>query len=125
MYLESFTLPIEREERLIELRMGENGDYIDNVYPCSLFGLKELDRLLFQKVAVFYGGNGPGKSTLLNLIAAKLKPNRIAPFNGSELFDAYAESCTYELGEDDEGSPYQGTCPSILAASRDGRVYFL
>ena len=45
MYLESFTLPLDLEEDLIERRMAENGGiygYIDNIYPCGLFKEKEL-----------------------------------------------------------------------------------
>ena len=45
MYLESFTLPLDLEEDLIERRMAENGGiygYIDNIYPCGLFKEKKL-----------------------------------------------------------------------------------
>ena len=106
MYLESFSLPLDLEEGLIERRMTENGGiygYIDNIYPCGLFREKELQEISFRDITIFYGGNGSGKSTLLNLIAAKLELNRIAPYNSGELFDAYADSCEYTLGYDDEG----------------------
>ena len=106
MYLESFTLPLDLEEDLIEKRMTENGGiygYIDNIYPCGLFKEKKLREINFRDITIFYGGNGSGKSTLLNLIAAKLELNRIAPYNTGELFDAYAENCEYTLGYDDEG----------------------
>ena len=36
MFLESFSLPINKEEQLIAQRMYENGErfgYIDNIYP--------------------------------------------------------------------------------------------
>ena len=112
-YLESFTLPTEREKDLIVRRMAKNGNtdpemvwkygYIDNEYPCGIFGPKCLSEIWFRKTTIFYGGNGSGKSTLLNLIAAKLGLERIAPFNSSELFDAYAAACEYTVGEDDEG----------------------
>ncbi|MBO4873312.1 MAG: AAA family ATPase [Lachnospiraceae bacterium] len=91
---------------MIKARMEENGGalgYIDNLYPCRIFGPKGLRDIVFRKVTVFYGSNGSGKSTLLNLIAAKLELNRIAPFNSSELFDSYTDACQYELGYDDEG----------------------
>ena len=106
MYLESFSLPLDLEEDLIEKRMTENGGiygYIDNIYPCGLFKEKKLREINFRDITIFYGGNGSGKSTLLNLIAAKLELNRIAPYNTGELFDAYAENCEYTLGYDDEG----------------------
>ncbi len=106
MYLESFSLPIDKEQAMISKRMAENGGshgYIDNIYPCGLFGEKQLYEIIFRNITIFYGGNGSGKSTLLNLIAAKLELNRIAPFNSSELFDRYAANCTYTLDYDDEG----------------------
>ena len=111
-YLESFTLPTEREKDLIVRHMAKNGNtdpemvwkygYIDNEYPCGIFGPKCLSEIWFRKTTIFYGGNGSGKSTLLNLIASKLELNRIAPFNSSELFDDYAAACRYTTGEDDE-----------------------
>ena len=94
MYLESFTLPLEREGDLIQKRMADNIStdpqkwgtvatlgYIDNEYPCGIFGPKGLPEIWFRKATIFCGGNGSGKSTLLNLIAAKLGLERIAPFN--------------------------------------------
>lgn len=127
-YLESFTLPIEKEEFLIQKRMKENGGkfgYIDNAYPCGLFGEKGLETLLFGRITILYGGNGSGKSTLLNLIAAKLSLNRIAPFNSGELFDAYAAACDYTLGEDDEGFPYRIPNGSRIITSDDVFDYML
>ena len=85
MYLERFTLPdTEQEEALIMERICETRDcagFVDNPYPCRLFPARGLRELYFQNMTILYGGNGSGKSTLLNLIAEKLKLNRIAPFN--------------------------------------------
>ena len=100
MYLERFVLPIDKEEDLIRARMAHNGGpygYIDNIYPCGLFSAIELREVNFEPVTIFYGGNGSGKSTLLNLIAEKLKLDRMAPFNSSELFQGYVKCCSYEL----------------------------
>ena len=108
-YLETFRLPIDEESSLIAKRMAENGGiygYIDNAYPCGLFGPKELFEINFREITIFYGGNGSGKSTLLNLIAAKLELNRVAPHNSGELFDAYAKRCSYGMGHDEEGFKY-------------------
>ena len=135
MYLESFTLPLEREDELIVNRMAKNGNtepgmvwkdgYIDNEYPCGIFGPKGLGEIWFRKVTVFYGGNGSGKSTLLNLIAAKLGLERIAPFNSSELFDAYAAACEYTVAEDDEGFPKRIPDGSRIITSDDVFDYML
>ena len=90
IYLDKFILPIEKEERIVKNIMSKNGGaygYIDNPYPCGLFGEKGFSEIDFATTTIFYGGNGSGKSTLLNLISSKLQLNRIAPFNSSETFD--------------------------------------
>lgn len=128
MFLESFSLPIDLEDWLIERRMRENGGnygYIDNDYPCGLFGPKELSELSFRKITILYGGNGSGKSTLLNLIAAKLDLHRIAPFNSGELFQSYADHCKYTLGYDDEGFQYRIPNGSRIITSDDIFDYML
>ena len=128
MYLESFTLPVEMETDLITIRMGENGGghgYIDNIYPCGLFSEKELYEINFRNITIFYGGNGSGKSTLLNLIAARLELNRIAPYNSSELFDAYAAKCKYTMDYDDEGFKQRIPNGSRIITSDDIFDYML
>ena len=128
MYLERFILPIEKENQLLYERMIQNGGkfgYVDNPYPCGLFSEKGLREINFDKVTIFYGGNGSGKSTLLNLIASKLKLNRIAPFNSSEMFSAYAYKCEYELGCDEEGFKCRIPNGSRIITSDDVFDYML
>ena len=128
MYLERFELSIDEESRLLMERMAHNGGmygYVDNEYPCGLFSEKNLREINFEKVTILYGGNGSGKSTLLNLIAAKLELNRIAPFNSSEMFDAYANACKYELGYDDEGFRHRIPNGSRIITSDDVFDYML
>lgn len=122
------TLPIEHEERMIRERMAYNGGrngYIDNIYPCGIFSKKQLYEINFDAVTILYGGNGSGKSTLLNLIANKLRLNRIAPFNSSELFDEYTFQCDYELSYDDEGFPLRIPNGSRIITSDDIFDYML
>ena len=128
MYLDGFTLPIDLEEEMLAERANENGGpfgYVDNPYPCGLFGEKELFEIGFKKITIFYGGNGSGKSTLLNLIAEKLKLNRIAPYNSSEMFASYVENCKYSLGYDDEGFEYRIPNGSRIITSDDIFDYML
>lgn len=128
MYLKSFSLPIDLENEIIAERMSENGGgygYIDNTYPCRIFGEKELYDIDFRNITIFYGGNGSGKSTLLNLIATKLELNRIAPFNSSELFDRYAANCEYETDYDDEGFKQRIPNGSRIITSDDIFDYML
>ncbi len=103
MYLETFYLPIDREEEMIEKKLKEKRGFLDDLYPCGIFDKNEFREINFSAITIFYGGNGSGKSTLLNLIAQKLILNRIAPFNSGEFFNDYIAACSYTLGYDDEG----------------------
>ncbi len=128
MYLERFTLPINMEDDLLADRAAENGGpygYVDNPYPCGLFAEKDLFEIGFKKITILYGGNGSGKSTLLNLIAEKLKLNRIAPYNSSEMFASYVENCEYSLGYDDEGFEHRIPNGSRIITSDDIFDYML
>lgn len=128
MYLKSFTLPIDIEDYLLDERAAENGGsygYVDNPYPCGLFAEKELFKIEFKKITIFYGGNGSGKSTLLNLIAEKLKLNRIAPYNSGEMFASYVKNCRYSMGYDDEGFEYRVPNGSRIITSDDIFDYML
>lgn len=128
MYLETFRLPIEREDGMIRERMTYNGGqygYIDNIYPCGLFSKMKLYEVNFNRITIFYGGNGSGKSSLLNLIANKLELNRIAPFNSSELFSQYTYECEYTTGVDDEGFKYKIPNGSRIISSDDVFDYML
>lgn len=128
LYLKAFTLPIDLEEQMVMRRMEENGGcsgYIDNYYPCCMFGGKGLYSIDFSPVTILYGGNGSGKSTLLNLIAEKLSLHRLAPHNSGELFDAYAGNCEVLMNSDDEGVPYTVPKQSAIFTSDDVFDYML
>ena len=129
VYLERFKLPDEdTEEALIKLKMAENGGelgYISNTYPARFFTQKGLSELNFDCVTILYGGNGSGKSTLLNLIAARLQLDRLAPYNGAELFQMYAQSCGYQPGTGDDGSELEIPEGSRIITSDDVFDYML
>ncbi len=128
MYLERFILPVAKEEQLLARRAEQNGGphgYIDNPYPCGLFGGKELSEIGFKNITIFYGGNGSGKSTLLNLIAEALRLNRIAPYNSGEMFEMYVKHCKYSFGCDEEGYEYRVPNGSRIITSDDIFDYML
>ncbi len=128
MYLKRFTLPTDIENKLLDAKAAENGGpygYVDNPYPCGLFADKNLFEIGFKKITIFYGGNGSGKSTLLNLIAEKLRLNRIAPYNSGEMFAVYADNCDYSLGYDDEGFEHRIPNGSRIITSDDIFDYML
>ncbi len=129
VYIDRFVLPsAQNEYDIIKERKEHNGGpygYIDNEYPCGLFKDRDLRELNFKTVTILYGGNGSGKSTLLNVIAQKLELNRIAPFNSSEVFDAYADHCDYSMGYDDEGFKQRIPNGSRIITSDDIFDYML
>lgn len=97
IYLKSFRLEsIDSEERDDHLKC--------KVYPYGIFPFKKLSNIEFSNITMFYGGNGSGKSTILNLIAEKLNLPRETPFNSSERFSEYVNKmCTYKNYVDEEG----------------------
>ncbi len=125
MYLDTFYLPIDEEEDMIERKLKEKRGYLDDIYPCRIFAENEFREINFLAITIFYGGNGSGKSTLLNLIAQKLCLNRIAPFNSGELFDDYIAACSYQLGYDDEGFRFRIPNGSRIITSDDIFDYML
>ena len=49
----------------------------------------------FEPVTFLYGGNGSGKTTVLNCIAEKLRLNRDTRFNRTDFFEDYTRMCSY------------------------------
>lgn len=67
-----------------------------NVYPFKIFPFKYFDRAGFESVTLLCGGNGSGKSTMLNIIAQKLGLKHSAPWNNTPFFEDYLKFCSYE-----------------------------
>lgn len=77
-YLDSFILPPENRQ----------------VYPYKQMYEKGLEMIEFAPITIFYGSNGYGKSTLLNIIASKIGINNKTLGNTSEYFDGFVRKCT-------------------------------
>ena len=65
--------------------------YMGMVYPFNVLGDAELVQLVFKPVTIFYGSNGAGKSTAINVIAEKLGVTRTTPYNSSSWMHRYSE----------------------------------
>ena len=127
IFLDQFKLPShEMEDKIsgVQITMSEYG-YTSNNYPCGIFIKKQLESLDFDKITIFYGGNGSGKSTLLNLITQKLQLKRVSPFNSSNIFNLFAENCSYKMGYDDEGDLLHIPNGSRIITSDDVFDYML
>ena len=71
VYLKEFNLLSEDFENGILI--NERRNYFHNQYPFRIFPDKKLEKMDFANITILYGGNGSGKSTILNIIAEKLR----------------------------------------------------
>ena len=96
-YLRRFALPAQGTEIhfLADNRENKRTCY-GSRYPFGVFLNREVPVLEFEPVTILCGGNGSGKTTILNLIGGKLELRRGAVFNRSSFFGAYLELCRAE-----------------------------
>lgn len=94
IYLEQFSLPGQggEEQFLNDIRRT----CYNSTYPFGVFMNRPMPRFTFGDITILYGGNGSGKSTILNVIAEALKIPHEAPFNRSPFFEDYVRLCDWE-----------------------------
>ena len=93
VYLKEFNLLSEEFENGILI--NERRNYFHNQYPFRIFTDKKLEKIDFTNITILYGGNGSGKSTILNIVAEKLNAKGLN-FTGGEMFQTYVDYCKYE-----------------------------
>ena len=86
MYLHDFRFRSAAEEEKMTDR--EKRTCFNSNWPFGFFPLKGLERMEFGAVTILHGGNGSGKSTALNIMAARLGVLRELPFT-SHFFEWY------------------------------------
>ena len=91
-YLKDFMFHSDEAER--KLLKLEKRSCFDDTYPFGLFPLRRLEKVEFEPVTIFYGGNGSGKTTILNIIANKIKALRELPFVPTQFFDWYVNGAS-------------------------------
>ena len=97
IYLSHFGFPdIEREYDFI---LGLKRTCYDTYYPFQVLSKHRLTMLDFEPVTILYGGNGSGKSTVLNVIAEKLGLERDTLYNLSSFFEDYTDMCDYKVDQ--------------------------
>ena len=74
-------------------------DYYNTIYPYHVLSKNRIEKIFFDNITIFYGGNGCGKTTALNVIAEKLRLNRTTLYNKSTFFDDYLSNCHYSSRE--------------------------
>ena len=77
-----------------------------NIYPYNVFKDKDIEPFVFSSITILYGNNGSGKSTILNIIAnkLKLKGKEYATANSFGIVDycgQFSNECRYSLADDE------------------------
>ena len=101
IYLKSFCLPSIQDEYAWKLSYRTKAQrrtcYGNNVYPFDLFPFREIQKFEMSDITILYGGNGSGKSTILNVISERIDARKNKLFNKTPYFDDYVELCRYSL----------------------------
>jgi len=92
-FLEQFTL-VDEDLNPDFVKKIKTSYTDDEWFPLGFFKKKKLEKIDFDPITIFYGGNGSGKSSLLNLIAEKFSLRRHAGVTVTKAFSAYADKCT-------------------------------
>lgn len=95
IYLSHFEFPGVEQE--YNFTMSLKRTCYDTVYPFLTISKHNLRMLDFEPITILYGGNGSGKTTVLNVIAEKLGLERDTLYNRSNFFEDYTRMCSYEL----------------------------
>lgn len=95
VYLSQFSFPHVEAE--YDFLMSQQRTCYDTYYPFQTISKHRLVMLDFEPVTILYGGNGSGKTTVLNVIAEKLKLDRDTRYNRTNFFEDYTRMCSYEL----------------------------
>lgn len=95
-YLRQFYLPSYDAEggALSQVKMT----CFNNFYPFDTLPLN-FRNLEFFPLTILYGGNGCGKTTILNIIAEKLGINRSTKINKSTFMSMYLDLCDFDMGQ--------------------------
>ena len=68
----------------------------DTVYPFEILTKHHINKIECESITIFYGGNGCGKTTALNIISEKLFLQRDNLYNKRNFYDEYLELCDYK-----------------------------
>ena len=90
IYLKSFKLLTQRQEHDV---MFGTTNINENVYPLKMFPDKDFQSIEFEPITIFYGGNGSGKTTILNIISDTVNASRRNIDKRNEVFNSYTQIC--------------------------------
>ena len=91
IYLKSFKLLDEDDEySMIMYKMNIH----NNFYPLKIFPEKGFKNIEFEPITIFYGGNGSGKTTILNIISDSVNASKRNIDNKGDFFKKKVGKCT-------------------------------
>ena len=95
LYLSNFYFP--SGDREFDFFNNLQRRCFNTYYPFQVLPQKALTELSFEPITILYGGNGSGKTTVLNIIAEKLRLQRDTLYNRTNFFEDYTRLCDYDL----------------------------
>lgn len=96
IYLEQFRFPTaKQEDECITAMCKSLSSYCDDAYPFKITTGIDLYSLDFEPITLLCGGNGCGKSTILNIIGRKLCADRHSLYNSTVYMDTFVSLCKY------------------------------
>lgn len=98
LYLEKFIFP-DLEDDNLYYDDPKGSFYDENAYPFHLTSELGLWSLDFEPLTILYGGNGSGKSTIINVISQKLCADRQSMYNSGPYFEEFVNRCQYKASE--------------------------
>lgn len=102
IYLKSFTFPSALLENEIMAKLPHfTMTCYPSFYPFGIFAYRGKSgshdlQFDFAPITIFYGNNGSGKSTAINIISEKLGLLRESEFNKTDFFPEYLQLCQAE-----------------------------
>ncbi len=94
LFLSSFFFPQPDWEEAFILNKAITS-FDQSFYPFGVLPQCGLEEIFFRPLTILYGGNGSGKSTVLNVIAEKLSLKRYSAYNRSRFFEKYTDMCRF------------------------------
>ena len=96
IYLSHFGFPDREREAGFFLDAVKRTCY-DTFYPFNVLSRRQFSEATFEPITIFYGGNGSGKTTALNVIGETLNLARDSRYNRSSFFEDYTKMCSYKV----------------------------
>ncbi len=125
-----FTL-ISRGDKMVyisQIKFGEHSEK-SRTYPENVLAPLKIQSIFLKDITILYGSNGSGKSTVLNLIATKLRCNNSREHYGVcydkvsdtiiNPFEKVAERLSVEWARNENGIEIKPTIPPKNIASND------